>query len=100
MSRPHGHPDNSALSTIANLERWAAVDDRTAATAAARQAFRDRFVHEARERFGDLPPGELAYRAERLRRAFYARLALRSAQARRKRKALAEAGDDLDGVRS
>jgi hypothetical protein len=86
MARPAGHPDNSALSTIANLERWAAVDDRTAATGPAREAFRDKFMTEARERFGDLPPDELAYRAERLRRAFYARLALKSAQARRRKR--------------
>jgi hypothetical protein len=86
MARPVGHPDNSLLSTAANHERWAAVDDRAAATAPARQAFRDRFVQEARERFGDLPPDELAYRAEHLRKAFYAGLALKSAQARRARK--------------
>jgi hypothetical protein len=86
MARPVGHPDNSLLSTVANLERWAAVDDRPAATAPARQAFRDKFLTEARERFGDLPPDELAYRAERLRRAFYVRLALRSAQARRRKR--------------
>jgi hypothetical protein len=86
MARPVGHPDNSLLSTAANHERWAAVDDRAAATAPARQAFRDRFVQEARERFGDLPPDELAYRAEHLRKAFYARLALKSAQARRRKR--------------
>jgi hypothetical protein len=85
MSRPRGHPDSSLISTAANHDRWAAVDDRTAATAPARQAFRDRFVQEARERFGDLPPEELAYRAEHLRKAFYTRLALKSARARRKR---------------
>ena len=97
MARPIGHPDNSLLSTRANHLRWAAVDDRTAATKKARDTFRDRFVEEARERFGDLPADELAYRAEHLRKAFYARLALKSAQARRKRAArrpvdLAEAG--------
>jgi hypothetical protein len=82
VARPPGHPDNSLLSTAANHERWASVDDPTAATAPARQAFRDRFMREARERFGDLPLDELARRAEHLRKAFYARLALRSAQAR------------------
>jgi hypothetical protein len=71
LSRPKGHPDGSLLSTLANHERWAAVDDRTAATSPARQALRDRFVREARERFGDLPANELAYRAEHLRTAFY-----------------------------
>jgi hypothetical protein len=84
MSRPVGHPDNSLLSTLANHEKWAAVEDRAAATAPARQAFRDRFFIEARERFGDLPADELAFRAEHLRKAFYLRLALKSAQARRK----------------
>jgi hypothetical protein len=44
--------------------------------------FRDRFLREARERFGDLPPEDLARRAEHLRKAYYARLALKSAQAR------------------
>jgi hypothetical protein len=86
MARPAGHPDNSLLSTAANHDRWAAVEDRTAATAPARQAFRGRFLTEARERFGDLPADELARRAEHLRKAYYARLALRSAQARRARK--------------
>jgi hypothetical protein len=86
MPRPAGHPDNSLLSTAANHDRWAAVEDRTAATAPARQAFRDRFLTEAQERFGDLPADELARRAEHLRKAYYARLALRSAQARRARK--------------
>jgi hypothetical protein len=74
------------LSTLANHEKWAAVEDRAAATAPARQAFRDRFFIEARERFGDLPADELAFRAEHLRKAFYLRLALKSAQARRARK--------------
>jgi hypothetical protein len=68
LSRPVDHPDNSLLSTLANHEKWAAVEDRAAATAPARQAFRDRFVREARERFGDLPADELAYRAEHLRK--------------------------------
>jgi hypothetical protein len=91
MARPVGHPDNSLLSTIANHESWAATEDRPARTAPARDAFRDRFVQEARARFGDLPADELARRAEHLRKAFYGRLALKSAQARRARK---QAGGD------
>ena len=86
MARPVGHPDNSLLSTLANHEKWAAVEDRSAATAPAREAFRDRFIREAREKFGDLPADELAYRAEHLRKAFYTRLAIKSARARRARK--------------
>jgi hypothetical protein len=85
MSRPRGHPDNSLISSRANDLRWAAEPDRTAATAPAREAFRDRFIREAREKFGDLPTDDLAWRAERLRRAYYKKLALRSAQARRKK---------------
>jgi hypothetical protein len=64
VARPAGHPDNKLLATAANHERWAAVEDRTAATAPARAAFRDRFLREAQERFGDLAPDELARRAE------------------------------------
>ena len=87
MSRPKGHPDGSLISSLANEHKWAAVDDRTAATAPAREAFRDRFIREAREKFGDLPTDDLARRAEHLRRAHFKRMALRSAQARRKRSA-------------
>lgn len=87
MGRPAGHPDGSLISKVANHARWAAVDDPTVETAAARQAFMDRFVREAREKFGDLPTDELARRAEHLRKAYFARLALKSAQARRRKKA-------------
>lgn len=84
MSRPVGHPDNALISQIGNCARWAAEHDRAAATAPARAAFNDRFLIEARERFGaDLPTDDLAWRAERLRREHFKRLALRSAQSRR-----------------
>ena len=85
MARPPGHPDGSLIAKLGNHVRWAQTDDRTAATQPARDAFRDRFLREARERFGDLPADELARRAEHLRKAYYARLALKSAQARRKK---------------
>jgi hypothetical protein len=91
MPRPVGHPDGTIIAKIANHARWAAVDDRSAATQAARDAFRDRFIREAREKFGDLPTDELARRAEHLRKAYFARLALKSAQARRRKKARAAA---------
>lgn len=85
MARPKGHPDNSLISSLAQDVRWAGVDDRTAATAPARDAFNERFLREAREKFGNLPERELAVRAEHLRKAYYKRLALKSAQARRSR---------------
>jgi hypothetical protein len=73
-------PRQPLSSAVANATRWAAEPDRQAATAPARAAFNDRFLREARERFGDLPADELAWRAERLRRAHFAKLALKSAQ--------------------
>lgn len=56
---------------------WANTEDPTARTANGRQAFKDRFLTEA---------GGDPVRAEHLRKAFYARLALKSAAARRRRR--------------
>ena len=53
-------------------------------TAAARAAFLDRFEREA-DPDGVLDPSERARRARHLRAAYFARLALRSAQVRRRR---------------
>ena len=53
-------------------------------TAPARRAFLDRFEREA-DPDGVLPPEERARRARHLRAAYFTRLALRSAQARRQR---------------
>jgi hypothetical protein len=53
-------------------------------TAPARHAFLDRFEREA-DPDGVLPPEERARRARHLRAAYFTRLALRSAQARRQR---------------
>lgn len=55
---------------------WGNTPDRSARTAPARKAFRDRFLAEA---------GGDPKRAESLRKAFYSGLALKSAQARRRR---------------
>jgi hypothetical protein len=65
-------------SRIAAHESWANTEDRTARTANARKALEDKFLAEA-----DGDP----VRAEHLRRAYYARLAFKSAQARRRRAA-------------
>ncbi len=53
-------------------------------TAAAREAFLNRFEREV-DPEGILTPEERARRAHHLRKAYFARLALRSAQARRRR---------------
>jgi hypothetical protein len=61
---------------IAAHESWAQTENRTARTAKGRRALEDKFLAEA---------GGDPKRAESLRRAYYARLALKSAQARRRR---------------
>jgi hypothetical protein len=66
--------------------KWSQVADRTAATEKARKAFNDRFEREV-DPDGVLSPEERARRAESARKAFYHRLALRSAVSRRKARA-------------
>jgi len=68
--------ERSLAGQIGGHKSWANTDDRTARTAPARRAFEDRFLKEA-----DGDP----QRAESLRKAYYARLSLKSAQARRRR---------------
>lgn len=65
---------------------WANTADPAARTAPARQAFRERFEREV-DPYRLLPPEERARRAESARKAYYARLALKKAQAARRRKA-------------
>ena len=68
---------------------WADTQDRTARTAVSngRRAFNDKFLAEA---------GGDPVRAEHLRKAFFARLALKSAQARRANRAAARNGGGRD----
>lgn len=61
---------------IAAHESWAQTTDRTGRTANARKAFEAKFLRDA-----DGDP----QRAEHLRKAYYARLALQSAKARKRR---------------
>lgn len=68
----------SIAGRIGAHQSWANTIDRTARTAPARAAMDAKFLAEA-----DGDP----VRAEHLRKAHYSRLALRSAQARRSRKA-------------
>jgi hypothetical protein len=68
---PAKHPEERSLvSRIGAYEKWANTADRTAATQAARRAFDKRF-----EQYPDPAAA---------RKAYFARLALKSAQARRK----------------
>jgi hypothetical protein len=66
--------ERSMLGRLAAETSWAQTTDRAARTAPARAAFEARFLEQA-----DGDP----VRAAHLRKAFYARLALRSAKARR-----------------
>ncbi|TDO14623.1 hypothetical protein EV580_2756 [Mycobacterium sp. BK086] len=77
--------ERTTRSTIAAHESWAKTDDRAARTLPARRAFFDSFERLVDPK-GELPPEVRALRAEHARKAHYARLALLSAQARRRRR--------------
>lgn len=70
--------------SIAANTRWANEPDRARATSPARAAFNKRFDDEV-DPSRSLPPQERARRAESARKAYFMRLALKSAQARRAR---------------
>ncbi|MGV9792409.1 hypothetical protein [Gordonia sp. NPDC003422] len=70
---------------IAAHESWAKTPDRAARTAAARRGLEAKFEREV-DPDGVLSPVERAKRVENARKAYYARLALKSAQARKARK--------------
>lgn len=76
--------ERSLRSQIAAHESWAHTDDRPARTANARKAMLDKFERQV-DPDGTLPPAERAKRAEHARKAHFKRLALKSAQARRRR---------------
>jgi hypothetical protein len=69
-----------------------ATHDPQAAMAKARAVFLATFEQQADPQ-GVLPPAERQRRAEQLRRAYFARLALASAKARRARQPAAKGGD-------
>ena len=79
--------EESELSRAGRLgahESWARTADRSARTAPAREALQRKFLDEA---------GGDPVRAEHVRKAYYARLALASLQARNRARA---AGDRVD----
>jgi hypothetical protein len=73
------------IASIAAHTRWARTADRTAATAPARAAAADRWLRQV-DPDGVLDPVERVQRAESLKSAHFRRLALASAQARRRRR--------------
>lgn len=72
---------------IAAHESWAATDDRAARTAPARAALDQKFLTEA---------GGDPVRAAHLRKAHFARLALKSAQSRRMARELTEVATNAE----
>ncbi|ASR56299.1 hypothetical protein [Cellulomonas sp. PSBB021] len=78
--------ERSLVASLAAHESWAATPDRSARTAPARRALLAKFEREV-DPDGVLSPAERTRRAEHKRKAYYQRLALRSAQARRSRHA-------------
>ncbi len=69
------------IGSIGAHESWARTEDRTARTAPGRRAFLERFEREV-DPDNVLTPAERARRAEHARKAYFQRLALKSAQAR------------------
>jgi hypothetical protein len=81
---PETPAERSLRGRLAAHSLHSKVADPSAHTERARAAFNDRFEREA-DPGGVLSPAERSRRAEHLRKAYFTRLALRSAQARRKR---------------
>jgi hypothetical protein len=75
--------DRSLIARLAAHESWANTADPSARTAPARRALLDRFEREV-DPDSLLSPAERARRAGHARKAYFARLALRSAQTRRR----------------
>ncbi|MCB2177573.1 MAG: hypothetical protein KQH57_17325 [Actinomycetales bacterium] len=80
---------------IAAHTSWALTPDRSARTAPARAALMATFERQV-DPDGILSPDERARRAEHARKAHFQRLALKSARARRKSKALAAESEAAD----
>ncbi len=77
--------ERSQIAKIAAHAKWAKTEDRSAATQAARDGMLRKFEDEV-DPDRKLLPEERAKRAESARRAFYQRIALKSAQSRRPKK--------------
>ncbi|GAA3856485.1 hypothetical protein [Tessaracoccus defluvii] len=73
------------VASIAAHESWAQTSDRSARTAPARAALLAKFEKEV-DPDGTLDPMERARRAEHKKKAYFQRLALKSAKARRRAK--------------
>lgn len=84
---PLTESERKLRSTIAAHESWANTPDRASRTAPARRALEQRFL--------TLADGD-PVKAEHLRKAHYARMALKSAQSRRRAKESLQAATDAE----
>jgi hypothetical protein len=87
--------DRQMMGRIAAHESWARTPDRSARTAPARAALLATFEAQV-DPEEKLAPAERARRAEHLRKAYFQRLALKSAQSRRKARVLAAAAETAE----
>ena len=76
--------DRTQIAKLAAHTRWAHEEDRSAATRPAREGMQRKFERLV-DPDGVLPPDELEKRVDSARRAHFQRLALKSAQARRRK---------------
>jgi hypothetical protein len=72
------------IGRVGAYESWARTEDRSARTAPARKALIDKFEREV-DPNNELTQAERTKRAEYARKAYFTRLALKSAQARKRR---------------
>ena len=82
---PEHRSHRQLIGSIGGHISWSRTADRTARTQAARDTFTARFEREV-DPEGVLDPAERMRRAENARKAYFARLALKSAESRRRRK--------------
>ncbi|WP_422933604.1 hypothetical protein [Sinomonas sp. P47F7] len=86
MSPAQTPAERSLAGSIAAHTSWAFTEDRAARTRPARDALMAKFEQEV-DPEGKLLPEERARRAESLKKAYFQKLALKSAQARRAKSA-------------
>ncbi|UIJ34503.1 hypothetical protein [Allobranchiibius sp. GilTou73] len=91
MSNKLTSVERKLIGSIAAHQSWANTSDRAARTAPARRALDARFLAEA---------GGNEERAEQLRKAHFQRLALKSAQSRRRAREATAAADAADAEMS
>ena len=88
--------ERTLIARIAAHESWAKTTDPAARTAPARRAAADRFRREMDEKYPDATPAQRSAMAEAARKAWFLRLARKSAQARSQRRQSAPTTDDGD----